>query len=211
MKHYIFLSSSYKTFERICYHIPIEKEKDMLKVDNIRETLKEANLSFRWSIYCLSANGNTFEDVKETDRFYLDVRKIEDINDFICLIKQSMSLETLDVAKYILSVKPITLNNLQQILYLSFEQYLKATGKKMFKEEYVLDNDFVIFKSIDNYFSKYRKRNNEKINEKYEEVAKSARIYFADDGFAIKKCIDDVLKNFSSYSSQFFLKENFKK
>lgn len=201
------MSSSYSKKTRIAYHIPIQQEEDSLKVKNTQEYLsRHLTGKTQYSVYSVVTEESTWESIVKKDRFYQDVEKIETLEQFTILIQKDSTVEAFDVARYILSKVKCTHLKLQKLTYLCYQEYLKATGKKMFKDEIcayalgpVIRSLYEKYSGTYGDLSSYEK--DYSISDDYDTMAKKSRIIFATDGLKMLSCIDKVLTKYGECSA----------
>ncbi len=206
VKHIIFLSSSYTQKERIAYHIPLMSEADLDKAKKVQMELKKKIAGkTQYSIYSVTTKDESWQSVVELDRFYADVRKVSELNDFVKLIIKDLQLEALDVAKYIISCTNCTHLKLQKLLYLCYQEYLHLAQKKMFRDKiYAYDLGPVIYSVYQAYKGTpgaITLATDRTIEIPYDQLAKKSRIIFADDGFRILFCIDKVIERYGNMTA----------
>lgn len=135
-KHFIAVSSVYSEGIRMAWHYTAEKY-DANVVQDFLKLLKKKHGDIQLGIHRISTDSPEWESVLKADSYFKDLIVVEDYNKFIDAIKVEQKLNALDVAQFILSVRPMSHLKLQKLLYLSYEKFLKATGEKLFEEPIV--------------------------------------------------------------------------
>lgn len=135
-KHFIAVSSVYSEGIRIAWHYTAEKY-DANVVQDFLKLLKKKHGEIQLGIHRITTNSSEWESVIHADSYFKDLIVMEDYHKFIDTMKAEQKLEALDVAKFILSVRPMSHLKLQKLLYLSYERFLKATGEKLFDDPIV--------------------------------------------------------------------------
>ena len=200
MRHMILLSSSYSTFERIGYHIAFDENFEA-NYNLFKEKAKEIGATYQYSPYVYTADD--WMDEIRTNLFYENVRMISDLDEFISLIEKGLKINALNVAYYILANQKCTHLKLQKLVYLSYQEYLKSTGKKMFSDAIYAFPYGPVIKSV---FDRFKNTSNplecdNVINETYKRMVKFTRIAFANDGFDMLKSIDYILEKYKDYTA----------
>lgn len=135
-KHFIAVSSVYSEGIRMAWHYTAESY-DPNVVQNFFKLLKKKHGEIQLGIHRISTHSLEWDSVVKADSYFKDLIVIEDYNKFIDIIRSEQKLNALDVAQFILSIKPMSHLKLQKLLYLSYERFLKATGEKLFEEPIV--------------------------------------------------------------------------
>lgn len=135
-KHFIAVSSVYSEGIRMAWHYTAEKY-DANVVQDFLKLLKKKHGEIQLGIHRMSTNSPDWDSVLEADSYFKDLIVVEDYHKFIDIIKVEQKLDALDVAKFILSVRPMSHLKLQKLLYLSYEKFLKSTGEKLFTDPIV--------------------------------------------------------------------------
>lgn len=199
--HHVFLSSSFTTGERIAYDV-CEKTSAVASPSSARSVLekirKECGDDINVAIHYFHSSESGSKAVKDYDGYFEDVKFIDDLEDFVDLIKKSRVLIGLDVAKYIISIIQCTQLKLQKLVYLCYADYLCQFEKRLFDDEiYAFDLGPVV-KSVYNKYRGKRDLNDEIPQDPEIHEAIRSRILFATDG--IKK-LHSIMETLDKYGS----------
>lgn len=207
MTHYIIMSSSYSKGTRIALDFLILKDDDY---DNLKDVVnkitRECGSDVSISTHFIQTDSKSWESVFKKDHFFKEVEVIDNIDDFINLIKKDRVLSGLDVAKYIICKVKCTHFKLEKLLYLCFAEYLCKYEKELFSDKIYAYKFGPIIKSV---FDKY---SNVKDNKKVQGdididstnlhlMPSKSRIIFTEDGFVKIQCIDKTLEKYGKYSA----------
>ena len=129
--HYIILSSSYSLGTRICLDIA----DDASKANTVAEIKESCGYDVSLSYHTIKTDSVYWSSVTGKDAFFSHVQKIDDVKEFIGLIKKDRELSAMDVARYIISVMPCSNLKLQKLLYLCYADYLSYYKKHLFEGE----------------------------------------------------------------------------
>lgn len=153
--HFIAISSSYSQGYRIGWHYSSEKRLDLGVIQNFMKTVEKECGSLQFAVHKLSTDSTDFESVIRKDRFFEDVVTTSSVTSFIELLKMDKILSATDIAKFILTIQPMSQLKLQKILYYVYAEFLLKTGKKLFKEEFVAFQYGPVVKEIYHKYKKY--------------------------------------------------------
>ncbi len=165
--HFIAIASSYSKGQRIGWHYTSEERLDLDVIKNFMKSIEEQCGSPQLAIHKLSTDSLEFSSVVEKDKFFEDVVVTKDVGSFTELIKADKTLSVSDVAKFLLTVCPMSHLKLQKVLYYVYADFLIKTGKKLFKEELVA---FKYGPVIEEIYQKYRVHKSSVIEEKEDDV-----------------------------------------
>ena len=231
MQHYIIMSSSYSEGTRIAIDIT---DKEKLTPEYITKLIKkiknECGEDVSLSTHTVFSERESWASVEEADKFFANVKVIEEEEEFIREIKKDRKLKGIDVAKYILTKISCTHLKLEKLVYLSFAEYLSRTKRKLFEDKIYAFRYGPVVESVYKGYKKYGgeeiKRNGviddvTEIEKEVEESDSSAkeikrdskfelpqrsRILFAEDGITKLSCIDEIMKRYGEYSSSELVK-----
>lgn len=205
--HFIFMSSSYFLGTRIAldYIVIDEGIQEKLK-QNLAKIIKECGKDVSISTHMVQADDETWKSVCIADHFFKDVKVIDDLDEFIKLIKIDRKLEGVDIAKYILSKITCTQLKLQKLVYLCFADYLCDTGKKLFLDKIYA---FKYGPVVETVYEKYKEYGYKSIEEEttdidsknIAEMPAKSRILFAEDGTGKILSIEKTLKKYGNLSA----------
>lgn len=205
--HFIFMSSSYSLGTRIALDYIVEDKsiQEQLK-QHLENITSECGRDVSISTHMIQADEETWESVCRADHFFKDVKVIENLDEFIKLIKKDRELQGIDVAKYILSKITCTQLKLQKLVYFCFADYLCDTDKELFADKIYA---FKYGPVVDTVYKRYKKYGYKAIEKETKDIdsknvfempAKS-RIIFAEDGTEKILSIDKTLKKYGSLTA----------
>lgn len=135
VRHIILLGSSYKTGERIALDYPETKKsfnnisKDLTKIKN---ALKDDSI---FAIHILTVDGDKWTDVTNFDPFFKNVRAVKDEKEFVKLLLEDKTLDSLDVAEYILTNFKCSHVRLEKLTYFCYADYLCQYKERLFEDK----------------------------------------------------------------------------
>ena len=107
--HIILISSSYMQGKRIALHYVQDKNTSLENIKNdifkIRHLCGE---DIQLAIHKIPTENESWESVIKKDTFFSDIHLISTLNEFITEVSKDRKLKAIDVAKFILSIKPYT-------------------------------------------------------------------------------------------------------
>ncbi|GAJ99142.1 phage-associated protein [Geomicrobium sp. JCM 19055] len=131
VSHFIAIQSSYVQGKRIGWHSINEDEMDKGHIRSFLIRYKQACGNVHLGIHKLKTDSRLKRSIAEKDKFFEDVIFTSDIDEFINIAKRDGELTADDIARFILSMLPVSHLKLQKLIYLSYARYLKKTGKKI--------------------------------------------------------------------------------
>lgn len=165
--HFIAIASSYSEGQRIGWHYTSEERLDLGVIKNFMQIIEEECGTPQLAIHKLSTDSTEFSSVVEKDKFFEDVVLTKNTESFVELLKADRTLSVVDVAKFLLTIYPMSHLKLQKILYYVYADFLTKTGKRLFKEELVA---FQYGPVIQEIYQKYRVHKSSVIEEKEDDV-----------------------------------------
>jgi len=200
--HLVILSSSYSEGTRICIDVIGGASAD----DVVAKIIKECGKDVSLSLHLIQANSSDWDAVLVSNSFFADVKKIDNVDDFIKVIKKDRTLSALDVTKYIISAHKCTHLKLQKLLYLCYADYLCNHNKQLFVNERIcaLPHGPVISSICDRYAGSKDtiKENVDMPNNRYLFLPARSRIIFAEEGDVKINSIDKTLQNYALMSEK---------
>lgn len=207
--HFIAITSDYVQGRRIGWHYA---SGDKLDKDYITSFMKEVESKcgdIQLGVHKLSTDSSSWESVVAKDSFFADIFVTPDIERFVEQISSSKDLKAYDVAKFILSIKPVSHLKLQKLLYYCYADYLIKTKRQLFIDPIVA---FKYGPVVEDVFHKYRYKGSSSIDYKEDEVffihafttaAKPSfvRIISSNDGIEAAKSIIETLKKYIKCSA----------
>lgn len=203
MKHFIILSSSYSEGTRIAMDFVIESPDVKSEINDVVKRITEkCGNDVSLSTHFLETSSKDWASVITADDFFEGVKLIHTVDEFISLIQKDRKLNSLSVAKYILSKIKCTHLQLEKLVYLCFADYLCSTGKALFDDTIYAFKFGPVVKTVYEEYKKYRGETItiEPIESKYEMPLRSL-ISFAEDGHEKLLSIDKTLEKYGCYSA----------
>ena len=203
MKHFIILSSSYSEGTRIAMDFVIESPGVKSEInDAVKRITEKCGNDVSLSTHFLETSSKDWESVIAADDFFEGVKLISTDNEFISLIQKDRKLNSLSLAKYILSKIKCTHLQLEKLVYLCFADYLCSTGKPLFDDTIYAFKFGPVVKTVYEEYKKYHGETItiEPIESKYEMPLRSL-ISFTEDGHEKLLSIDKTLEKYGCYSA----------
>lgn len=203
-EHFIVLGESYRKGKRIAYHHYAEGMIDQNffeEFKSYRQTL-DSNLSY--AVHRLFTESGSFESVIAMDSYFEGVKIYDTREEFFKEITEDKKISAVDIAKYLLTLKPMTHLKLQKLLYLVYEDYLLTTQKSLFPETIVAWKFGPVVKEV---YEKYKDKGREIIDDVDEidtvipELAALSKILKADDFEHILESVYRTLEKYGDWSS----------
>ncbi|WP_088005585.1 Panacea domain-containing protein [Indiicoccus explosivorum] len=207
-KHFIAITSLYSKGIRFAWHYSAEKV-DSTLIQEFLGQLKRKNGDIKLGIHKLTTESPEWESVVKSDSYFKDLLVTNDKDRFIELISAEQTLSAVDVAKFILTISPMSPLKLQKILYLSYEKLLKATGVPMFKDPIyawkhgpVVESVYDAFKSYGSHLIPYEEDDSIIMNSADMTISPSfMRIFSSEHGPLTIKMIHSVIEEYGSLSA----------
>lgn len=229
--HFIIMSSSYTNGDRISLDIVKESQLDEKYItDMICKIKKECGEDVSLSTHSILTQDKSWESVVKTDKFFKNVRLIDNLDSFIEEIKKDRVLKGLDVAKYILSKISCTHLKLEKLVYFCFADYLCKTKQRLFEDKIYAFKFGPVIKSVYEVYKGYGGEqikessvilNISEIEKEVENADKAStkikkqtelesphrsRILFAKDGISKLNCIDSTIEKYKEFSASKLVK-----
>lgn len=122
--HFIIIASSYLQGSRVAFHM--SSPEGQLDADKIQELLIRLEKMKREDvgIHSFVTDSSDWNSVLALDSFFEDVAICRDFDEFEAVLKSDLQLSALDVAKFFLSMRPMSHLKLQKMIYLAYKTYL---------------------------------------------------------------------------------------
>ena len=207
IKHFMILSSSYSTGQRIAMHYIIDDQMNPEMLTSEVKTIKElCGETVSISTHYVETESASWESVIDKDGFFEGVHVVETLVGFVNLISADRVLKGIDIAKYILATHICTHLELEKLVYMCYADYLCSTNKKLFEDKIYAFKYGPVIKSV---YEEYKGMKDieeglaidEHLDEDYEKMPTRSRILFAEDGIAKIAHIDATLEKYSCFSA----------
>lgn len=201
--HYIITSSSYSKGTRIAIHNLIEPNATADKYNSIIEKIiSVCGEDVSISTHAMTTSDKTWESIQKNDPFFEDVLLVENLDEFIKLIKLDRTIIGLDVAKYIISKINCTHLKLQKMVYLCYANYLCETKEPLFEDKILVYTYGPVIESVYKHYKTDTKEDNTKIFSLPDlEMPNKSRILFAENGLAKISSIDKTIEKYKNYTA----------
>lgn len=156
VRHIIFIASSYRSGMRIAWHYAAESI-DQSDLQSLRDKTEQYPGRPDYAVHKLTTDSESWQSVVEKDSFFSDLKLKGSLDEFLEEIATDKEVTALDIAKYLLSVQPMTNLKLQKMIYLTYADYLTKTGKRLFKDPIISMSYGPVIQTVyDNYKSNGR-------------------------------------------------------
>lgn len=195
MKHYVIISSSYSSGTRIALDITIEGKSDKQKVIDVsKQILDSCGKDTPIATHLIDTTSSSWKSVIEADSFFKDIKLISDVSEFIALILKDKTLDSVSVAKYILTQVKCSHLKLEKLVYLCYAEYLCQTNARLFDDEIYAFKYGPVVKDVYEHYKVYERREIEtRLSDEFTLQLRS-RISFSSNGLDKLYCIDDTIK-----------------
>ena len=207
-RHYIVLSSSYKSGSRIALDFPLQDgeitDEIMKQVETIQQT---CGVDTSLSIHTILTDSRSWQSVIKTDSFFDGVLLVDNLESFIRMINEDRILKGLDIARYILSCIKCTHLKLEKLVYLCYADYICKTGKKLFEDDIFAFRYGPVISSVYEYYKAYGDKYIEENSSDLLPATKStymsarSRILFSESGREKVRYVDDTIKYYGDMSA----------
>ena len=207
--HVIVISSSYKSGQRVALHYVQDKNESFDKINaDISKIRLFCGEDIQLAIHKISTENKLWNSVVQKDQFFSDISLIDKVDTFISVVSIDRILKPIDVAKFILSIKPYTHLGIQKMVYLCYADYLCKTNKKMFDDTFYAYDYGPVASSLYKVFKKYERNEIRdidsektiKINDNTEINACLARVIFSKDGIEVANSLIESLKKYLNFT-----------
>ncbi|WP_165329061.1 Panacea domain-containing protein [Streptococcus tangpeifui] len=136
VQHIIAIASSYRLGKRIAWHYTADViSKDVLT--ELRDKTDRLLGRPDYVIHKLTTDSKDWSSVVNKDSFFADLEVYDSLDDFLQVVAADKEITALDIAKYLLSVLPMSNLKLQKMIYLVYADYLTKTGKRLFEDKII--------------------------------------------------------------------------
>lgn len=199
-KHFIAIASLYTKGIRVAFHYSSEKI-DPVVVQGFLSNLKKKHGDVKLGIHKIVTDSPEWESVIESDSYFKGVIVVKNQEEFVKFITAEQKLSAIDIAKYILTLSPMSPLKLQKLLYFSYEKFLILTGEQLFKDPIyawkhgpVVESVYDVFKGYGSQKIPYEEDDSIIINSSELSVSPSfMRILTSEHGSTTIDVIHDIL------------------
>lgn len=210
--HFIAIASGYFQGSRIAWHYASEEKLDKERIKAFMEEAAKQN-GVQFGIHKLSTESCDWESVVEKDSFFADIYATEDEELFLEMLCEDKEITALDIAKFIITLRPVSHLKLQKLVYLVYAKYLVNHDRPLFKEEIVAYQYGPVIEEVYQTFKVYGA---EEITDPVERYTFKIRdtevppllmkIMSSDDGLKVILTILDVFKKYGDYTASQLVK-----
>lgn len=202
--HFIAIASNYAEGRRIGWHYSSEGKLDKELIRKFMAKVEDKQRNIQLGIHKILTHSTSWQSVVDRDSYFEDVFVTRDMDEFVKHISEDKELKASDVAKFIVSTMSVTQLKLQKLLYYVYAEFLRTTGKKLFKEPIVAYKLGPVVEEVRNLFKVH---GSSTIDEKEDEsfcfgkdeltfTPSFMRIVSSEYGITAAKCILDVLNKY---------------
>lgn len=205
-QHYIFTATSYTRHKRAAYDLVLTEEQ-LDQAQGIGAEIEQRNIhSIPTSLHVKEIDSPSIEALKKTDPYFKNVYFCSSVDEFMKYVEADLELNSVDVAKYILSLLDTSKLKLQKLVCLSYAAYLQKTGKSLFTDKIYTFQYGPVAKDLYDATKKFKDEylRNLLISDfdDHTFVQMDCRFARAEDGFLKTQVIQEVLNKFGSMSAK---------
>lgn len=153
-KHFIAVRSVYSRGLRIAWHYS-DEDFDNSVIKDFLKLFKSKHGDLQLGIHRIATDSIEWESVVESDSYFKDVIPISKATTFVNVAGYDQKLSAVDIAKYILTIIPVTQLKLQKLIYFAYVNLLKSTGKSLFNERILAWKHGPVVREIYEEFRQY--------------------------------------------------------
>ncbi|MFP7452730.1 DUF4065 domain-containing protein [Bacillus altitudinis] len=199
--HFIAIVSDFSGGRRYGWHYASNQEFDKELIKLFMTRMEKECGHVQIGIHKLITDDTTWDSVVKMDSFFDDIIITNKIEDFVEVVSNDQQLSAYDVAKFILSLYPVSHLKLQKLLYYIYAEFLIRTGSKLFKDPIVA---FKYGPVVEDVFFRYKVHGSSQIDYKEDETfllrtqeiaftPSLIKVWTSEHGTAAIECIKDVL------------------
>lgn len=153
-QHFVAIKSVYSRGLRVAWHYS-EESFDNKKVQTFLKRYKDEHGDLQLGIHRIVTEDDSWQSVVDSDDYFKTVMLFEKETDFLRVSKYDRKLKAVDIAKLILSIKPVTQLKLQKLVYFTYEKFLKQTEQKLFADSIYAWKHGPVVKNLYEEFREY--------------------------------------------------------
>lgn len=166
--HFILISNNYVKGLRIGWHFTSSEKLDPNYLNKVMEKVQKKCGNIQFGVHKLITDSSSWKSVIKKDSFFSDILIISSLNGFIKALKEDNILTANNVAKFILSIHPMSHLRLQKILYYAFAEHLLEYQERLFPESI---SAFKYGPVVEEVFHEYKHYGSSKIDFEEDDVA----------------------------------------
>lgn len=132
--HYILTATSYSKHTRVAFDLAVSDEEKAPDLRLLEEVKARNTHGLPTSFHMKSIEDASIEKLIETDPYFEGVHFCKSVDEFIAYLESDLCTSSKDIGKYILSMVDCSKLKLQKLVYYCYAEYLKKTGRKLFKD-----------------------------------------------------------------------------
>lgn len=135
-QHFIIIASSYTEGRRIGFHL---FAKDQIEKNIIEDKMRRISQIKREDVgvHSLMTDSPNWESVIKLDSFFEDIMVCQSFDEFEEVLTFDSKITAIDIAKFFLSLKPMSHLKIQKLVYLAYKEYLFKYKQSLFEEKIV--------------------------------------------------------------------------
>lgn len=135
-QHFILVASSYTEGRRIGFHLSAENKIEKSIIEDKMKRISQINRD-DVGVHSLMTDRQDWESVIKLDSFFKDILICHSFDEFVEDLTVDSKITAIDVAKFFLSVKPMSHLKVQKLVYLAYKEYLSEYQMPLFEEKIV--------------------------------------------------------------------------
>lgn len=145
--HFIMVAHAYATGKRIGFHHVMKHKIDDLFIEQILQRLTEIN-RHDVGTHLLALKGNRWKHVTQEDSYFDGIVVCPKFELFETLLKRDTTLSARDIAKYFLTVKPLTHLQCQKIVHQTYLLYRHKFNESLFMDHFIVEQNHLIIEDV---------------------------------------------------------------
>ncbi|WP_242359655.1 Panacea domain-containing protein [Lactococcus petauri] len=153
-QHFILIASSYTAGTRIGFHL---SSKNQIQKSIIEDKMERISQLKREDIgvHSLITDSPAWESVIQLDSFFEDIVICQSFEKFEEALTFDSKITAIDIAKFFLTVKPMSHLKIQKLVYLAYKEYLLKYNQSLFEEKIVAYKYGPVVEEVYQTFKKY--------------------------------------------------------
>lgn len=152
--HYIAIASGFQRGQRVAWHYPSEEKLDQERISSfIKKSLEYDSAQF--GIHKLSTSSTKWSSVVEKDSFFADILATQSEEELFRILSEDKKILAMDVAAFIIGLKPMSHLKLQKLLYLTYASFLEKYQEPLFGDEIISYRYGPVVEAVYQEFKKY--------------------------------------------------------
>ena len=198
INHYIILADGWSVSSRIALHYTFDGKIDG---DAFRSDVKHIQNCYKRdlatiTVHTCQSKSKNWESVVEKDPFFKNILVLNDVDEFIKILKKNENPRSDVISQYILNISKCDLQRLSYLLHICNMEYTLDCGYNLFEDGMDIIDGLPTFKLLDNALETgyLTKDNNGIIQPKACKSSSEARIITSSDGVNRRSIIRKVVE-----------------